>query len=168
MELCTFNDLINVVEGIEKTLREITDMLVEKKQKLLEAKSFFSGFQGSLPPEAMTFSPKGIDSLVPGQTALVKEVIPASRFQNRKQIRSRKPDWKKDVFNVLNGKQLKLSQIFDLMHAQKIVAFHGVAGERKERIRLKVALYKLKRDGYVKQVSDEYDADWIWVGGAIV
>jgi hypothetical protein len=165
MQLLTFDDLLKVVEDTEMNLRDILEMIIRKKESLIQARNFFSGLLSSSEP---AIKEKGDTDVVSDNGLSQPETAEEnSESAKKKAKKSNRRDWLKVIFRVLNGKELNLDEIFNNLHNQKVITFNDEKEKQDERARLKAALYKM-RDGYVKQVSDEYNAKWTWIGAAIV
>jgi hypothetical protein len=78
-------------------------------------------------------------------------------------------NWPKMIFDVLNGGKEKIGKdIFSELHDTGKIHFKGQVQEKNMKFRFKKILQRLEVDGLVEQVSDEYNASWRWIGGAIM
>jgi len=141
-------------------MRDILEMIIRKKESLIQARNFFSGLLSS---SQQAIEEKSDTSVVDNELSQPE----TGESAKKKAKKSNRRDWLKVIFKVLNGKELSLDEIFNNLHNQKVITFSNEKEKQDERARLKAALYKM-RDGYVKQVSDEYNAKWTWIGAAIV
>lgn len=77
-------------------------------------------------------------------------------------------NWDKLIFNVLNGKEKKGSDIFDELHDTDKIHFKGEGQKKLRRYSFNKIMQRLKARKLIEQVSDERNAAWRWIGGAIM
>lgn len=190
MVLDLFGDMDEYLAGLEKACKKMRSAIADANTG--EVKEAEAASRGNLMPNDLLddittadFNPISMEAEVPGadhdhvdMTATdtdEKKSEPEGHKKSKEPIlkqpskRRYIKDWDKWMYDVLKDGQKKTqSQIFEELHEKGKIHFKGDDQKRKMKIRLKKQLPKLEKKGLIKQISDAYDAPWVWTGGVIM
>lgn len=178
MNIIDLKDIIKILSDLEDRIRDIADIISIQKKKIVEVINFF-GPNNALVPKPLNGSEKDIpveknlsissDKITNQSTEESEDKLNEVRKKTHRRLpRTSMEEWMRKIYPILIKNPLTADQLFIRMIDQKKIIFKNSDEKKRRKSNLIKILRRLRKNGFVTQVSNQYGAAWEWIGGAVI